>query len=391
MPCPTTTSTLDVPAVLAAVFPVDSGDGQILVVGKRCADAVNNPMQSSEIRAVNCRQPTETRLQAACSRWNVGGCGQAFLGDGRLLLAGAAADGSEPGLGHRKCASYTATSTSFTETANLGQNEEADGGEKRLTLCTLGTGELLALDGACGKSGAERYQPLTDRWVQLPKGCPQSSTGDRHLRCHLLPDGDLFIPSPFASNGYCTRMDPWTGAAQTAAVYLPDPGYWAGDLPSVLLPLVPGNNYMPRILVCGQYPSQLLDFNYPTWHWQAVPRAGPMAMVRRPGSCATLLPTGQVLLTGGKAAVPTQTELYHPPFNAATQSHNYGTGSWETLQSTPIPPNDQSGGCLALSRSFSPHIQTAPGPGSQLAPSSSATARSLPSKWLQPRALEMSS
>ncbi|RYP68525.1 hypothetical protein DL771_006602 [Monosporascus sp. 5C6A] len=344
MACATSTSTPDIVAVRAAIFPTDNGDGQILIFGNTRPDAIDDPTQRSEIGRINCRTPTETRPHTAHPRLNAAIFGQAFLGDGRLLLAGGTPDVSGAGLAknrlvaggeRRKCETCTATS-SFADAADLKPDRDGRGevrGERQLTLCTLGTGEILALDGTSGREpGAERYQPLADRWVQLPKARRQPSDANRRLHCHLLADGDVFIASPFVNNSYCTKLDPWTGIAHPQAEYLPDPGYWDGSLPSVLLPLVPGNNYTPRILLCGQHPSQLLDFNYPSWHWQSVPRTGAMASTRRLGSCATLLPTGQVLLTGGTAAASSQPELYDPPFNAACQQHDYGVGSWKTLQ-----------------------------------------------------------
>jgi hypothetical protein len=127
-------------------------------------------------------------------------------------------------------------------------------------------------------------------------------------------------------------------------IYIIDDGYWSYAFPSVLLPLVPADNYQAHVLLCGKTPSQLLDFGKQNLGWQTVPRDSVMENVFRRNACATLLPTGQVLLTGGahefggnpntnydQISTGAKPEIYHTPLDAVNKTYAPGVGSWETL------------------------------------------------------------
>ncbi|KAF7180593.1 hypothetical protein CNMCM7691_009884 [Aspergillus felis] len=138
------------------------------------------------------------------------------------------------------------------------------GGRWYPTLCTLGTGEILALEGHPGGDDTrhanptpERYQPLANSWVELPAiGEPCSGVPLLYPRSHLLNDGDVFISSEIPNYNTNIKVNPYTGAVVKLGS-LPDDGppdtksYWSYHLPSVLLPLVPRDGYQARILLCG--------------------------------------------------------------------------------------------------------------------------------------------
>ncbi|GIK07126.1 hypothetical protein Aspvir_002781 [Aspergillus viridinutans] len=192
-------------------------------------------------------------------------------------------------------------------------------------------------------STPEGYQPLANSWVELPAiGEPRSGDPLLYPRSHLLNDGDVFISSEIPNYNTNIKVNPYTGAVVTLGS-LPDDGspdtksYWSYHLPSVLLPLVPRDRYQARILLCGKTPSQLYDFTHQNLGWQTVPRDSQMDNVSRAHACATLLPTGHVLLTGGahpdddQRSTGNNPELYHTPLDPVNKAYNPGVGNWETL------------------------------------------------------------
>src|SRR5262249_29996440 len=115
---------------------------------------------------------------------------------------------------------------------------------------------------------------------------------------------------------------------------------------SVLLPLTPSNGYRPRVLLCGAdtaYTLDLGDFDprkpgpQPTW----TPTKPRMLQSVRQNLSALLLPTGEVLVSGGcsgnpDGSVPDETgvqaaELYQP-----------ATGEWLLLEEAAVVRNYHS-------------------------------------------------
>jgi hypothetical protein len=66
---------------------------------------------------------------------------------------------------------------------------------------------------------------------------------------------------------------------------LPDPAYHDFNCPSVLLPLVPDDNYRPRVLLAGGARSQLIDLGQADSNWVDVPRLSAVKM--QPGATVT--------------------------------------------------------------------------------------------------------
>jgi triacylglycerol esterase/lipase EstA (alpha/beta hydrolase family) len=233
----------------------------------------------------------------------------------------------------------------FTNVADMGPEPghgQAGGGRWYPTLCTLPTGEVLAFQGhpkgddtRHSNNTPERYHP-SDRWVGLP---PIGDTSDPivYPRLHLLNDGNVFVSSLVNGFNGNLRFNPFNGGAQVIAP-LPDPDYLGFACASVLLPLVPADGYRPRVLLCGGLRSQILDLGNLGAGWQVVPRNGTTANLPRYRASATLLPTGDVLLTGG-TRIPDpssqdgvmEPELYTTPLNRQQGTYTNSPGRWDTI------------------------------------------------------------
>jgi hypothetical protein len=184
----------------------------------------------------------------------------------------------------------------------------------------------------------ERYEPAINRWVMLVATGTDNVPGpDLYPRLHVLRDGSVFVSSALQGNARCIAIDPQTGAKREICD-LPDGAYQGYNCPSVLLPLTPRDNYRPRVLLCGGTTSQVIDLGAASPAWGTVPRKGGTAALGRSHACATILPTGDVLMTGGAAPNNDQSgvmypELYTTPIDhaAGTPSYVAGLGSWNTL------------------------------------------------------------
>ncbi|MBL8178873.1 MAG: DUF1929 domain-containing protein [Bryobacterales bacterium] len=297
----------------------------------------------------------------------------AFIGDGRLLVAGGTQkwpedDGHGHGsdfLGHRRCWLFHPRQQIWREVSRLNENpdqagEEHSGGRWYPGLVTLGTGEVLAVFGHPDQKDSrhrnnlpERFNPWGKVWSNLPKemgsyGEPES--GNRRFlffaRAFLLPSGLVFFatPMPTAYDGSgdhihrSTAFDPRTGeyvAPQVAEP--PEGGYRDWSRPAVMLPLLPAEDYRVRILFSGELTSRRLDLGAaaPSWAPTAA-RAASVAGRQRVHSNAVLLPTGDVCLTGGVHAVNpedavNEVEIYHPGVDFTAGGYN-GADSWEVKE-----------------------------------------------------------
>lgn len=355
MPWSTPTPSGDVVAIHAALVPTANGDGEILLFGGDNHERnANLTSQFDHARRFNCRHPDQPLTYVQSPPYDVFCAGHAFLGDGRLMVAGgtaqfpADAGGIHHNLhfgGHRHTSIYNPPTGTFLAAADMGPEPglTTGGGRWYPTLCTLSTGEVVAFqghpdedDGRHGNTTPERYQPLANRWIMLPEiGAP---VGDPivYPRLHLLRDGWVFVSSEIEGFAQCIAFDPWSGATRTTCP-LPDAAYRGFNFPSVLLPLVPGDGYRARVLLCGAPGSQLIDLGAASPAWQNVPRAGSTSGQARIHANATLLPTGDVLMTGGTVdngsdqtgVMPP--ERYSLPWDAATHAYSGGSGQWNTL------------------------------------------------------------
>jgi hypothetical protein len=254
--------------------------------------------------------------------------GHTFLADGRLLAAGGTYryDGGVP-LPDLSAIPGLPEEPAFPPFSGLDQAYVFDPDDERWTrvqdlhagrwyptLVTLGDGSVLTA------AGFTKYPP----WVVLRKlerytpgeGWQVVRGAGRWLplypRLHLLPDGTVFYAGSYNTH-YTFPFS--LGAFPTAVLDL-ETREWTGyGLPneqereegaSVLLPLRPGDDYRPRVLLAGGgtptgdeavADAELIDLGAPTPRWRSV---DPMAHARY-YAYAVLLPDGSVFVMGGRS------------------------------------------------------------------------------------------
>lgn len=305
--------------------------------------------------------------------------GQAFLADGRLLTAGGTFGWatSHEGIhqphydGDRACWIYLPRAKAWAPAKDLGfqpGSTTMGGGRWYPTLVTLENGEVFAVGGHPAADDAyptnvaekrhnnntpERYSPGADSWALMTADitAPPGEVTDSYPRFHLLPDGRLFSDTAGqdSGNGGITKkriFDPyggtWTGPDVGGLATLTGQYDRGSEATSVLLPLLPPT-YRTRILACnsGDPTAFRIDVDG-TPSWVATPpRNGSAAGRYRANACATLLPTGQVLVTGGWPgnaqaddvdAATLEPELYTPGIDwAAGDFSDTSDEEWVTI------------------------------------------------------------
>jgi hypothetical protein len=223
-------------------------------------------------------------------------------------------------------------------------------------------------------SSPDRYYPNADHWAQLnaANGLGEGFLHDYAVffpRVHVLPSGKLFIVQPlyttpgngsvdqtgqFAGKSLVYDVDAQTVVASFAGPQGIDGGYLITNTlaqfsSSVLLPLTPENNYTPTILICNQVQAARATLNpgqesSATWT-PTKPRTaffnanGPMVVPPRLNAVATLLPTGQVFVSGGMNQYPNNPpagKSYDQAFGVfVPEIYDPPSDTWTALTDTP--------------------------------------------------------
>jgi hypothetical protein len=288
-------------------------------------------------------------------------CHHAFTADGRLLIGGGTSKWPGAGgahnahfPGHRRCWLYNARARTWIEAAAYnrepGQTEEVSGGRWYPGMATLANGDVVSLfghpmehDGRHRNVRPERYSHAANTWLLLPNDMadpdsfPSGVTRPLYFpRAFQLPDGSLFIATPmpvdFAEGVgdftyYSTRFDPNLGEYSGATINGPAfGGYLDWSRTALLLPLLPAEDYRPRVLFAGDTTAVKIDLDpgiaAPAWQ-NTAPRDASIAARTRTYSYCVMLPTGQVCVVGGVDPVEPEVgvqkvEIYDPGINWAT-------------------------------------------------------------------------
>lgn len=239
--------------------------------------------------------------------------GHSFLADGRLLVAGGKYDNTV-GLGNPDVSIFNPSSSSWTRLAPMRR------GRWYPTLTTLPSGDVLII------SGFDEYGRVVEEpEVWSPAGHRGLSGARKNLpnypRTFVAPNGKVFYAGQRQQTWY---LDPsGTGAWTTVAQRL----YGVRDYGAAVM------YGKGKVLYVGggrtTNTAEIIDLNSPAPRWQWT---GSMAFPRRQLN-ATVLPTGEVLVTSGSRGTGFNDNdlAVH-----AAEIWNPNTGRWTILASNTV-------------------------------------------------------
>jgi hypothetical protein len=381
-------------AIHAALVP-SGGNGEVVLFGGdehwRDQQEPSGNFRKTRVYDVQTHQLLSTPIPSPDS--DVFCSGHAFAGDGRLLIIGGTSvwETDHPHDlalgGHRRCWLYNAHERKWVEAAQLLPDPHGSGtsggGRWYPGAVTLANGDVLSLFGHVRKedtrhrnANPERFNVNANEWSRMPL---LANDGDNYLplkgnpnvrplffaRTFQLPDGRLFFATamPVEWARHTTGADPATDGPHFSSFFdvssgkytgtpIPEPvGYDGWSFPCVLLPLLPEENYSPRVMHCGRASAMRIDLNASSPAWQPV---GTALKVDRINSCAVLLPTGQVCLVGGveneehDGGQRMPAEIYDPNIDWAAGQYRPGLGAWTVDTGLPIYSRNYHSAALLL-------------------------------------------
>ena len=217
---------------------------------------------------------------------------------------------------------------------NPERGKTTGGGRWYPTLSTLSDGQVLTVSGFPKKGDTRAKNIMIEIFnpsppplgVYVDKG-DQPDIPRVYPRMHLLPDGQVFCSTDV--DGKTMKLNP----ATNVKTGLPGSGAEFNNFAttSVLLPLLPQNAYVPRVLLLGASQPILMDLSAANPTWQNTnPRVLPGSPARK-NLNAVLLPDATVLVVGGS-----ETKLDADAVLAA-EIYNPSNGQWSALASAAVP------------------------------------------------------
>jgi Domain of unknown function (DUF1929) len=279
--------------------------------------------------------------------WDMFCNGMSLMQDGRVLINGGTKGyGSLAPVGVQQDIPFTGlpnssifdpASESFVDVAPTAH------GRWYPTMTELNDGRMMTTGGLNDTDGG--YNNTTEIWdgqqwgAEIP-GNPNITNFPMfqfplYPRMHLLPTGHVFYSAPSSSTlDFNPSTQVWTLVAWTIYPGENDPNGERTYGTSVLLPLMPQNNYSPKVIIMGgdnpaTDTTELIDLSpagaqisaaCPTYApcWVQ----GPKMAQKRVEMEATILPNGKLLVDGGSAAdedastASLQAEIYDPATNS---------------------------------------------------------------------------
>jgi hypothetical protein len=346
MPWTIASTETDIVAIHAALLPT-AEKGKILIFGDW-----KSPTMGTTHTRIYAIDPEAVTSPKNLPAQNLFCGGQAFLADGRLLIAGGTVAWPEvPGdqplpadkphghhyNGERVTYMFLPRQEKYVQVKNLKfqpQSTSIGGGRWYPTLVTLHSGHVWAVgghpdigdtfEGRHNNNTPEYYSPSTDDWTltTAARTAPGGVNTDSYPRFNLLPDGTLLSDTVGLGDGN-RLFDPFAGA--WIAAPFTTPGNWDGNFydrgssaTSVLLPLLPPD-YKPRVLLVNGVQPFICDPAAKVFAATSA-RKGTAVGKSRTHGCSVLLPTGAVLVTGGVS--------YHP--HPTEANANFARGVFET-------------------------------------------------------------
>ncbi|RKH04276.1 Kelch repeat-containing protein [Corallococcus carmarthensis] len=243
-----------------------------------------------------------------------------LLSSGQVLIAGGTGAG---GVRLTTAELYDPGSNAFTATGPMAVGRNAH------TATRLRDGRVLAVSGfnqAGEVPGADLYTPATGTWTVAA-----APIVPRHYSTStLLPDGRVLVAGGFTAGGVTTQSELYDPVANTwtatGSLAFPRSGHAANLLPDGRV-LVTGGSDSSRAV---QIESELYDPATGTWT-----SAGTMNLGRE-NHTATLLPTGKVFVAGGYFSTPSltfyaETEVYDPAASRWSPAGSMGTPRTDPL------------------------------------------------------------
>lgn len=325
-------------AVHAALLPT----GQIVIfAGDQYDDAARRPNAPDvdHTRLMDTEPPYAVRsVTGLPPNANLFCCGHAMLEDGTVLTGGGTERAPIGGYhgrhwfglreswrfigepeGSEQWEAQGMLNTARAGDVRPGFNQNDSGGRWYPTPITLPDGRVLALGGHPLEGDArhtntsmELYDPVAKTWsfvgtvdyANIPGAAdvPERTSHSEYPRAHVLRDGAVFVASNMADGGvykWTPYTDPlnWTRVADAP----PESSYLGNPQPytSVLLALRHQTEYAPEVMVCGGVTAYKIQPLAPNPSWTATAGRAMPGTPRRIYPMATLLPTGEVFVSGG--------------------------------------------------------------------------------------------
>jgi hypothetical protein len=265
--------------------------GQIVIV----SGSENNPTEHNQGTSVGALWDLKVpSVSVIPMLWDVFCNGGTILPDGRCLVVGGT-DQYDPFYGDPRVTIFDPKTDLFNQLQSM-----ADG-RWYATAITLADGRAMVFSGLNDDGGTNQTVELYTVASGWSSPFNAGWTPPLYPWLHVLPSGKVFYSGCTALTRLFDPTNPgagWTNVASTVF------GLTRTYGSSVLLPLLPSNNYAPRVMILGggqpnaTNTTEIIDLSKTTPAWAS---SGNMPSGARVECNAVLLPTGKLLVQGGSA------------------------------------------------------------------------------------------
>ena len=229
--------------------------------------------------------------------WDVFCNGGTFFADGRCMVVGGTVQ-YDPFYGDPRITVFDPLTNKFNQLHSMAH------GRWYATAITLGDGSVLAFSGLDETGNTNQTVEIYKVASGWSRPYNANWTPPLYPWLHLLPNGTVFYSGRTPNSMFFdpSKADPtvtgsgWTSGPTTFYNLDRTYGY------SVLLPLLPSNNYAPRVMILGggnptaTATTEIIDLSQQNPAWAS---SGRMPSGARVQGNAVLLPNGKVLALGG--------------------------------------------------------------------------------------------